>query len=169
MFVFATWLEAIASRFLLLLGSMQMMLDEWIKEHPFQGVKPGKIRGELQRPLHLIQTKLQDACPTGMAELSHLREAGGEVYLCSNKSMHWRNSNKKLLGAPGIATRSKDATRGSWQTHSFDLTKALVQIAQAGIPEVFIFFMPLVASKHIKVAWIMTPIDFVMQASFALR
>ena len=22
--------------------------------------------------------------------------------------------NKKLLGAPGIATRSKDATRGSW-------------------------------------------------------
>ena len=23
-------------------------------------------------------------------------------------------SNKKLLGAPGIATRSKDATRGSW-------------------------------------------------------
>ena len=24
------------------------------------------------------------------------------------------SSNKKLLGAPGIATRSKDATRGSW-------------------------------------------------------
>ena len=23
-------------------------------------------------------------------------------------------SNKKLLGAPGTATRSKDATRGSW-------------------------------------------------------
>ena len=23
-------------------------------------------------------------------------------------------SNKKLVGAPGIATRSKDATRGSW-------------------------------------------------------
>ena len=23
-------------------------------------------------------------------------------------------SNKELLGAPGIATRSKDATRGSW-------------------------------------------------------
>ena len=25
-----------------------------------------------------------------------------------------KSSNKKLLGAPGIATRSKDATRGSW-------------------------------------------------------
>ena len=23
-------------------------------------------------------------------------------------------SNKKLLGAPGLTTRSKDATRGSW-------------------------------------------------------
>ena len=26
----------------------------------------------------------------------------------------WTTSNKKLLGAPGINTRSKDATRGSW-------------------------------------------------------
>ena len=25
--------------------------------------------------------------------------------------------NKKLLGAPGIATRSKDATRGSWHCY----------------------------------------------------
>ena len=25
------------------------------------------------------------------------------------------NGNKKLLGAPGSATRSKDATRGPWQ------------------------------------------------------
>ena len=30
----------------------------------------------------------------------------------SNKGI--TTSNKKLLGAPGIATRSKDATRGSW-------------------------------------------------------
>ena len=30
----------------------------------------------------------------------------------SNKCM--ASSNKKLLGAAGIATRSKDATRGSW-------------------------------------------------------
>ena len=27
---------------------------------------------------------------------------------------HHKGSSKKLLGAPGIATRSKDATRGSW-------------------------------------------------------
>ena len=26
-------------------------------------------------------------------------------------------SNKKLLGAPGIATRNKDATRGSWHRY----------------------------------------------------
>ena len=26
-------------------------------------------------------------------------------------------SNKKLLGAKGIATRSKDATRGSWHRY----------------------------------------------------
>ena len=32
----------------------------------------------------------------------------------SNKCM--ASSNKKLLGAAGIATRSKDATRGSWRT-----------------------------------------------------
>ena len=25
--------------------------------------------------------------------------------------------NKKLVGAPGIATRSKDATRGSWHCY----------------------------------------------------
>ena len=30
----------------------------------------------------------------------------------SNKCI--ATNNKKLLGAPGIATRSKDATRGSW-------------------------------------------------------
>ena len=26
-------------------------------------------------------------------------------------------SNKKLLGAPGLTTRSKDATRGSWHRY----------------------------------------------------
>ena len=31
-----------------------------------------------------------------------------------NEAVIEATSNKKLLGAPGIATRSKDATRGSW-------------------------------------------------------
>ena len=34
------------------------------------------------------------------------------LYLAKNQYLDcW---SKKLLGAPGIATRSKDATRGSW-------------------------------------------------------
>ena len=38
----------------------------------------------------------------------------GVVLIELSKHMENRVSNKKLLGAPGIATRSKDATRGSW-------------------------------------------------------
>ena len=43
-----------------------------------------------------------------------------EVRRTENKMENWRTAldharrNKKLLGAPGIATRNKDATRGSW-------------------------------------------------------
>ena len=33
---------------------------------------------------------------------------------CFNATNQGINSNEKLLGAKGIATRSKDATRGSW-------------------------------------------------------
>ena len=33
---------------------------------------------------------------------------------CKQHDCNTYCSNKKLLGAPGIATRSKDATRGSW-------------------------------------------------------
>ena len=32
----------------------------------------------------------------------------------NHQELHIATRNKKLLGAPGIATRSKDATRGSW-------------------------------------------------------
>ena len=38
--------------------------------------------------------------------------AGGHRYRIIQIELTTRN--KKLLGAPGIATRSKDATRGSW-------------------------------------------------------
>ena len=33
---------------------------------------------------------------------------------CFSHPLTHPHRNKKLLGAPGIATRSKDATRGSW-------------------------------------------------------
>ena len=33
--------------------------------------------------------------------------------------------DKKLLGAPGLTTRSKDATRGSWPCHGFMTVHAL--------------------------------------------
>ena len=38
--------------------------------------------------------------------------AVAECIATSNKCITTRN--KKLLGAPGLTTRSKDATRGSW-------------------------------------------------------
>ena len=38
--------------------------------------------------------------------------------------------NKKLLGAPGIATRSKDATRGSWPYYYCRNKKLLTLLVQ---------------------------------------
>ena len=39
-----------------------------------------------------------------------------ELATCSDvmRFLEFLTSNKKLLGAPGLTTRSKDATRGSW-------------------------------------------------------
>ena len=45
--------------------------------------------------------------------LKHSNSSGNSTTL-NIYSFAWEYSNKKLLAAPGIATRSKDATRGSW-------------------------------------------------------
>ena len=70
-------------------------------------------RAELQ---DLIDLFLHESCrvfrdawpelPDGAPMSSHLT--------LRLNNLNIKHSNKKLLGAPGIATRSKDATRGSW-------------------------------------------------------
>ena len=53
--------------------------------------------------------------PAG-AKCSPWRRGHGPAPLAEGGALHHsiQGAYKKLLGAPGIATRSKDATRGSW-------------------------------------------------------
>ena len=60
----------------------------------------------LHASVHLVHLE-QDLTPNSLG-LKCLRLAGHV------SSIFKAFSNKKLLGAPGIATRSKDASRGSW-------------------------------------------------------
>ena len=68
----------------------------------------------LKLPVLLANDGRKGPLSTSMCSMSPRVEAiatGGRPFLSGWRPFYEAISNKKLLGAPGIATRSKDATR----------------------------------------------------------
>ena len=68
---------------------------------------------------HLLQTKAKVSCIP--AKKHSTNETRIHIYIYNQKL-----DTKKLLGAKGIATRSKNATRGSWPYYLTTRSKKLL-------------------------------------------